>query len=112
MRFLRPRTLGPCCSLSYGGETCGSLSRFWGWGIGGNILFVSLLETLRSVRLAPFWPSWFLYNAFYIFMMVAIWRSAEKYPGARSWALLARAVVVIQAVRMLIEVYGSLHLGS
>lgn len=38
-----------------------------------------------------------------IFSSVAIWRSAGKYTGATVWKVLARAVVVISAVRLLLE---------
>jgi hypothetical protein len=43
----------------------------------------------------------FLYLAYYAFLVVAIWRSSEKYRGPKVWGMLARVSVMLGVIRTL-----------
>ncbi len=80
---------------------------YWGWGVGLNILLAILIVVLailaRVVRgVALFMPLYVAYYyfkiAYTVFIMIAIWRSAGRYTGPRTWAVLARVAVILGAV--------------
>lgn len=81
---------------------------FWGWGVGGAVLLRAVLA-LSHRPAVPFAPLWFLEAAFFVFMMIAIWRSAGKYGGDRSWSVLARITVLVEAARLLVILYARLR---
>ncbi len=58
---------------------------FWGWGFGLNVVFTLVLAAtaVSAPDLFAFLRA--VYLAYYAFMVVAIWRSSERYTGDRVW---------------------------
>lgn len=77
---------------------------FWTWAVVGGLavnaitsgLFLALMSADRPVLafIAGYVPA-VPYN---IFAAVAVWRAADRHPGDRRWAELARFVAVVGAV--------------
>ena len=82
---------------------------FWIWGVGGNMAWLGLLVlVVGTTRLGTVpepwaWPVYLASLAWFVFVSVAIWRSAGRYEGPRVWAVLARAGVLVGVVRMAAE---------
>jgi hypothetical protein len=82
---------------------------YWLWGVGGNMAFAIALALsilyLQPTLAAAVWL-WGLYGVslvWFIFVFVAIWRSARRYPGPRIWAILARLGTILGIFRMAAE---------
>ena len=77
---------------------------FWWYavtcGVLANIVTSGLFLILIIEDVTPWWlvPAFLLPVPYNIFVIVAVWRSAEKYQGDRKWADLARAVTVVGMV--------------
>lgn len=73
-------------------------------------------QILAAPELVPLW--WLFYLAYFVFVVVAIWRTAERYPGPRRWATLARVAVMLDVVRFTAQLWSGLvpapgiHLGE
>lgn len=85
---------------------------YWIYGVlvsfllNGAVLLIS--RNLVGITGAPwlllvFWAISILYT---LFIAVAIWRSADKYPGQKVWAILAKVMVVLSVLRTLLNVVG------
>jgi hypothetical protein len=76
---------------------------FWLYGIlpslGLNIFFTLIVRPNPVVTI--------VYLAYYVFMIAAIWRSSEKYRGAKIWGALARISVILGGIRTLLAFFGS-----
>jgi hypothetical protein len=55
--------------------------------------------------LALFLFSFYLF--YYVFIVVAIWRSSEKYRGDRIWGMLARIAVMLGVIRTVADLFTS-----
>jgi hypothetical protein len=91
-------------------------STFWYYGLAGTvlvyILFATLILVVESFSPLPTWP---LVNIATIMVLclpitvyplavsVAVWRSANRYPGPRVYRLLARAIAAITMVGVLMN---------
>lgn len=58
---------------------------------------------LLEITIYPLLAFVFVY---WLFIAVAIWRSATKYTGPKAWAVLAKFAVVVGVARMLAEFLG------
>lgn len=77
---------------------------FWTWAVGGglainvvtSVLFLALMSADRPLLavVVGYGPS-VPYN---IVAAVGVWRAADRYPGERRWAELARFVTVVGAI--------------
>src|SRR3989454_744696 len=102
---------------------------YWRYGFLLNALFATTAAVLAMLAdcpecgrilaapgLVPLW--WLFYLAYFAFIVVAIWRTAERYPGPRRWAWLARAAVMLDVVRFSVQLWSGLvptlavHLGE
>lgn len=73
---------------------------YWIGGVLGSLLGTILASlAILSGSLILQLLAFVLLAGHYIFMLVAIWRSAGKYPGHRIWAHLARASLVLGLLR-------------
>ncbi len=74
---------------------------FWWYavvcGVLANIVTSGLFLILIVKEVTPWLlvPAFLLPVPYNIFMIVAVWRSAEKYQGDQKWADLARAATVV-----------------
>jgi hypothetical protein len=76
---------------------------FWNWTIiyGSFLNLLATAAALATITLG--WPGWlavvifFLPAPYNVLMIVAVWRSAARYPGDAMWAHAARIAVVIWA---------------
>lgn len=79
---------------------------FWhyavGWGLGINIgtsfLFLAVMENDVSVYIQI--AVYFLPTPYNIFMLIAVWQSANRYPGPRKWVDAARIAIVIWTIAL------------
>jgi hypothetical protein len=77
---------------------------FWNWAVLGgllvnltaHLLFFALL--MNEHPITGFLVGHALSMPYNIVAAVAVWRSAERYPGPRCWANLARVVTVVGMV--------------
>lgn len=82
---------------------------YWLWGVGGNMAFVALLALVylraggEGGGLAALWLVYGLSLGWFVLIFGAIWRAAGRYRGPRLWAVLARAGVLVGAMRMALE---------
>ena len=68
---------------------------YWGVGVGIGLLFgFSIGIFTVSVGMSED-AMWGFLIPFQIYTVVGIWRSADKYKGAKFWAILAKIAVVI-----------------
>src|SRR2546426_71880 len=92
---------------------------YWRYGFLLNALFATTAAVLAMLAdcpecgrilaapgLVPLW--WLFYLAYFAFIVVAIWRTAERYPGPRRWAWLARAAVMLDVVRFSVQLWSGL----
>ena len=85
---------------------------YWLYGVVVNGLIISLAGTLIVAQLAspPLMLLYILFTlASSVFILVAVWRSAGHYLGPKVWAILARVVCVLGALRLIKEL---IDLGS
>lgn len=82
---------------------------YWVWGIAGG-LAVGVAVAVGSVaggRVVAL-PVALLGIAYYVFVTVAIWRSANRYRGKAVWAQLAQVSVAAGAARTVVQLlFGS-----
>jgi len=78
---------------------------FWGWGFLLNLGFMIALVVVALEAAALYTVLYAVYLTYYAFMVVAIWRSSERFAGARVWASLARIAAMIQLGRILLGLY-------
>ena len=100
---------------------------FWLWGVGVNVLLTvffaygvrpgrivglldrayvvfgvgvnALLTLFFTYAVTPGRIAGLLYLVYYLFMVVAIWRSSERYRGPKVWGALARISVILGVIR-------------
>ena len=83
-----------------------SLARtYWIYGVVVNGLIIGVVGMLIVAQLeSP--PLALLYILFAlassVFIIVAVWRSAGRYTGPKVWAILARVVCVLAALRLVL----------
>lgn len=82
---------------------------FWGWGFALNLVFTLVLAATVVTTTDLFALLRAVYLAYYSFMVVAIWRSSERYTGDRLWSVLARIAVMVQLGRILLGWYIQLR---
>lgn len=85
----------------------GLAKTFWGYHLLGGLLWGILFFSLRpgspgAVVLAP------LYLAYFVVVIVGIWRAAGLYEGPRHWALIARGVLVAWGLMFVAGVLASM----
>jgi len=76
---------------------------FWEYAIAYGTV-INLLTTLAAfISFANDWPEavsiaiFFSPAPYNLLMIVAVWRSAARYPGRAIWATLARALIILWA---------------
>ncbi len=78
---------------------------YWVWGIGINLILSVLISIASEKALAVLLLSLFAL-AYWIFIAIAIWRSASHYAGRKLWAALAKVVVVLGTMQRIAFVFG------
>jgi len=68
---------------------------YWGVGVGIGIAFGFLVGIFTIAAEMSEDAMWGFLIPFQIYTVVGIWRSADKYKGAKFWAILAKVAVVI-----------------
>ena len=68
---------------------------YWGVGVGIGIAFGFLVGIFIIAAGMSEDAMWGFLIPFQIYTVVGIWRSADKYKGAKFWAILAKVAVVI-----------------
>jgi hypothetical protein len=85
---------------------------YWVWGaLAGFVAMilaaiVSETAPLLGLLLGP------VMIGYYVFIVIAIWRSAGRYPGPRVWAALAKIMVVLSILRSCGEIARTLNEAS
>jgi hypothetical protein len=93
---------------------------YWVVGIIGNALFNLVVETYLDVvgffdviteeKTILIWVFTAISTLYFLFSIVCVWRSANKYKGLSRYAVLAKAVVVIAFLRMIkqyVDIFGT-----
>ena len=76
---------------------------FWEFAIGYGTVFNLVTTIAAFAAFASDLPDWaglalfFLPAPYNLLMIVAVWRSAARYPGPAIWATLARALIIVWA---------------
>lgn len=77
---------------------------YWSYGFVLNGVFASVALVIGSDVPAyvgfVWWP---FYLAYFAVVLVAVWRSSERYPGPRLWAMLARVAVLVDVIRLVLQ---------
>ncbi len=68
---------------------------YWGMGVGINIVIGLLIGLFVGAAGMSEDAIWGYIIPFQIYTVVGIWRSANKYKGAKYWAILAKVAVVL-----------------
>lgn len=76
---------------------------YWLFGICINLLFFISLSYISSNQQlistppgqAVFWTLFAFSLAYTPFILISIWRSANKYTGTKAWSILAKIMVII-----------------
>jgi hypothetical protein len=80
----------------------GLANTYWWLGVFGGALLsipaVVVSEALQRPRVAA--VLFLVFVAYIVPVMIGIWNAAGRYQGRKLWAILARVVVVIAAVRV------------
>ena len=71
---------------------------YWGVGIGLGLVFGLLIGVFTGATGMSEDAMWGFLIPFQIYTVVGIWRSADKYKGAKFWAILAKVAVVFGIV--------------
>ena len=71
---------------------------YWGVGIGIGLAFGLLIGVFIGATGMSEDAMWGFLIPFQIYTVVGIWRSADKYKGAKFWAILAKVAVVFGIV--------------
>ena len=74
---------------------------YWGVGIGIGLVFGLLIGIFTGATGMSEDAMWGFFIPFQIYTVVGIWRSADKYKGAKFWAILAKVAVVFGIVSYL-----------
>ena len=78
--------------------------------IGNSVLSgVDLLFDIWGLydSLTLIWVVIAISSAYYVFSIVSVWRSSNKYEGAKAWAVLAKVGVILGILRTIVDVSGS-----
>ena len=67
---------------------------YWGVGLGIGIVFGFSVGIFIGILGMSEDAMWGFFIPFQIYTVVGIWRSADKYKGAKFWAILAKVAVV------------------
>ena len=71
---------------------------YWGVGVGIALVFGLLIGVFVGATGMSKDAMWGFLIPFQIYTVVGIWRSADKYKGAKFWAILAKVAVVFGIV--------------
>ena len=71
---------------------------YWGVGVGIGLVFGLLIGIFTGATGMSEDAMWGFLIPFQIYTVVGIWRSADKYKGAKFWAILAKVAVVFGIV--------------
>ena len=71
---------------------------YWGVGVGIGLVFGLLIGVFTGAIGMSEDAMWGFLIPFQIYTVVGIWRSADKYKGAKFWAILAKVAVVFGIV--------------
>lgn len=77
---------------------------FWAFGFVPNVVIGILLTMLSLNDPSTARTFSFVYLGYYAFIVVAIWRSSERYEGPKIWGSLARIVVMLGVLRTVLAV--------
>ena len=71
---------------------------YWGVGVGLGLVFGLFIGVFTGATGMSEDAMWGFLIPFQIYTVVGIWRSADKYKGAKFWAILAKVAVVFGIV--------------
>ena len=71
---------------------------YWGVSVGIGLVFGLLIGVFTGATGMSEDAMWGFLIPFQIYTVVGIWRSADKYKGAKFWAILAKVAVVFGIV--------------
>ena len=71
---------------------------YWGVGVGIGLVFGLLIGVFTGATGMSEDAMWGFLIPFQIYTVVGIWRSADKYKGAKFWAILAKVAVIFGIV--------------
>ena len=77
---------------------------YWGVGVGIGLVFGFLIGIFVVIAGMSEDAIWGFLIPFQIYTVVGIWRSANKYKGAKFWAILAKVAVVFGIVSNLLSI--------
>jgi hypothetical protein len=101
------------------------VTTYWIYGVLASIIFRIIEEILKAIFKSPsfmtlsgpaaiciawstriFVTFMFIY---FVFIFVAIWRSANKYTGEKRWARIAKLMVIIGAIQFMLYIPPTIH---
>ena len=81
---------------------------YWGVGVGIGLVFGLLIGVFTGAKGMSEDAMWGFLIPFQIYTVVGIWRSADKYKGAKFWAILAKVAVVFGIVSNLFSMIAGI----
>ena len=81
---------------------------YWGVGVGIGLVFGLLIGVFTGATGMSEDAMWGFLIPFQIYTVVGIWRSADKYKGAKFWAILAKVAVVFGIVSNLFSMIAGI----
>jgi hypothetical protein len=75
---------------------------FWVFGFLVNVAMAFVLGALALSNPQTARALTYVYLVYYLFIVVAIWRSSERYTGPKVWAALARIMVILGVLRTIV----------
>jgi hypothetical protein len=77
---------------------------YWFWGVGVSLLMTIALALVSSESLLWSLIVLLVTLGYFVFISVAIWRSADRYTGSPVWANLAKIAVAVGVARLVVAV--------
>tara|TARA_B100000686_G_scaffold333954_1_gene400492 strand:+ start:148 stop:462 length:315 start_codon:yes stop_codon:yes gene_type:complete len=73
---------------------------YWVVGVLISIPVGALLGVFIGIIGAPINTMYAFFIPWYVYIIVGVWRSSDKYKGPKVWAILAKILMILSAVRL------------
>ncbi len=73
---------------------------YWIVGVLISIPVGALLGVFIGIIGAPINTMYAFFIPWYVYIIVGVWRSSDKYKGPKVWAILAKILMILSAVRL------------
>tara|TARA_B100000029_G_scaffold438737_1_gene454902 strand:- start:4090 stop:4413 length:324 start_codon:yes stop_codon:yes gene_type:complete len=75
---------------------------YWVVGVLISIPVGALIGVFTAMINAPMNTMYAFFIPWYVYIIVGIWRSAGRYKGPKFWAILAKILMILSAIRLVV----------